>query len=142
MVGRDRYLAMLSEALRDAIEARAPVLVTILAPAGVGKSRLAAEFRDGSGDSATVLVGQTPSYGDGVTFAPLVELLSEAAGRPGGEAEEVAERLRERLVGQPDAAAVGDRLAQVLGVGEALASDASWAVRRLLEVVTAERPWW
>ena len=94
----------------------------------------AAEFREACGDRATVLVGQTPSYGDGVTFAPLVELLSEAAGRPGGEAEEVAERLRERLVGQPDAAAVGDRLAQVLGVGEAVASEASWAVRRLLEL--------
>jgi len=140
LAGRDRYLAMLGEALRDAIEAHAPVLVTILAPPGVGKSRLAAEFRQASGERATILVGQTPSYGDGVTFAPLVELLSEAAGRPGGEAEEVAERLRERLVGQPDAAAVGDRLAQVLGVGEALASEASWAVRRLLEVVTVERP--
>ena len=35
---------------------------------------------------------------------------------------------------------MGDRLAQVLGVGEALASDASWAVRRLLEVLASERP--
>ena len=140
LVGRDRYLAMLGETLRDAIAARAPVLVTILAPPGVGKSRLAAEFREAWGELATVLVGQTPSYGEGVTFAPLVELLSQAAGRPGGEAEEVAERLRERMVGQQDAAAVGDRLAQVLGVGEALASEASWAVQRLLEVVAAERP--
>jgi len=140
LVGRDRHLAMLGEALRDAMEARAPVLVTILAPPGVGKSRLAAEFRQTSGDIAAVLIGQTPSYGDGVTFAALVELLSQAAGRPGGEAEEVAERLRSRLVGQPDGAAVGDRLAQFLGVGEAVASEASWAVRRLLEVVAAERP--
>jgi tetratricopeptide (TPR) repeat protein len=35
---------------------------------------------------------------------------------------------------------VGDRLAQILGVGDALASEASWAVRRLLEVLVAERP--
>ena len=140
LVGRDRHLAMLEQAMRDAVESRAPVLVTILAAPGVGKSRLAAEFRGSSEGLATVLVGQTPSYGDGVTFAPLVELLSEAAGRPGGEADEVAERLRERLVGQPDAAAVGNRLAQVLGVGDALASDASWAVRRLIEVLAAERP--
>jgi tetratricopeptide (TPR) repeat protein len=35
---------------------------------------------------------------------------------------------------------VSDRIAQVLGVGEALASDASWAVRRLLEVLASERP--
>jgi tetratricopeptide (TPR) repeat protein len=140
LVGRDRHLAMLGEALRDAIEATAPVFVTILAAPGVGKTRLAEEFREAIQGSATVLVGQTPSYGDGVTFAPLVELLSDAAGVPGGEADEVAERLRARLVGQPDAAAVGDRLAQVLGVGEALASEASWAVRRLLEVIATERP--
>ena len=140
LVGRDRQLAMLHEALADAIEARSAILVTVLAPHGVGKSRLAAEFRDATGDVATVLVGQTPSYGDGVTFAPLVELLSEAAGRPGGDAEEVAAELRERVAGQPDGEAVGDRIAQLLGVGEALASEASWAVRRLLEVMAAERP--
>jgi class 3 adenylate cyclase/predicted ATPase len=140
LVGRDRQLTMLREALADAIDARSAVLVTILAPPGVGKSRLAAEFGDATGDLATVLVGQTPSYGDGVTFAPLVELLSEAAGRPGGDAEEVAAELRERVAGQPDGEAVGDRIAQLLGVGEALASEASWAVRRLLEVMAAERP--
>jgi hypothetical protein len=140
LVGRDRQLTMLREALTDAIEARSSVLVTVLAPPGVGKSRLAAEFREASGHLATVLVGQTPSYGDGVTFAPLVELLSEAAGRPGGDAEEIAAELRERVAGQPDGEAVGDRIAQLLGVGEALASEASWAVRRLLEVMAAERP--
>jgi len=44
------------------------------------------------------------------------------------------------LAGQPDATSVGDRLAQILGVGEALAADAAWAVRRLFEVLAAERP--
>jgi class 3 adenylate cyclase len=140
LVGRDRHLAMLRQALGDAIDDDACVLVTVLAPPGVGKSRLAREFQEAAGDLATVLVGQTPSYGDGVTFAPLVELLSQAAGRAGGDAEEVAAALRERVAGQLDGVAVGDRIAQVLGVGEALASDASWAVRRLLEVMAAERP--
>ena len=140
LVGRDRHLAVLRQALEDAIDDHACVLVTVLAPPGVGKSRLATEFADAIGERATVLVGQTPSYGVGVTFAPLVELLSQAAGRPGGDAEEVATALRERLVAQPDGPAAGDRLAQVLGVGEAVASDASWAVRRLLEVIAAEQP--
>ena len=140
LVGRDRHLAVLRQALEDAIDDQVCVLVTVLAPPGVGKSRLATEFADAIGERATVLVGQTPSYGVGVTFAPLVELLSQAAGRPGGDAEEVATALRERLVAQPDGPAAGDRLAQVLGVGEAVASDASWAVRRLLEVVAAEQP--
>jgi AAA ATPase domain/Adenylate and Guanylate cyclase catalytic domain len=140
LVGRDRHLTVLRQALEDAIEDHACVLVTVLAPPGVGKSRLAAAFADAVRERTTVLVGQTPSYGDGVTFAPLVELLTQAAGQASGEAEGVAAALRERLAAQPDGRAVGDRLAQVLGVGEALASDASWAVRRLLEVLASERP--
>ena len=140
LVGRERHLRVLKEALEDAIEAQACVLVTVLAPPGVGKSRLAASFADAVRERATVLVGQTPSYGDGVTFAPLVELLSQAAGLPSGDAEEVATALRRRVTGQPDGAAIGDRIAQVLGVGDAHASEASWAVRRVLEVLAAERP--
>jgi len=140
LVGRDRHLTVLRQALEDAIDADACVLVTVLAPPGVGKSRLATAFVDEVHERATVLVGQVPSYGVGVTFAPLVELLSHAAGLPSGDAEEVATVLSERLAPQPDGPAVGDRLAQVLGVGEALASDASWAVRRLLEVLASQRP--
>jgi class 3 adenylate cyclase/tetratricopeptide (TPR) repeat protein len=140
LVGRDRHLTALSLALQDAIEDHACVLVTVLASPGVGKSRLAVTFADAVRERANVLVGQTPSYGVGVTFAPLVELLSQAAGQPSGDAEQVATALRERLVDQPDGPAVGDRLAQILGVGEALASDASWAVRRLLEVLASEEP--
>jgi hypothetical protein len=131
---------MIVEALEDGIEARACVLVTILAPAGVGKSRLAAAFAEAVGQRATVLVGQAPSYGEGVTFAPLVEILAQASGQVSGDAEEVASALRERLAGQPDGASVGDRVAQILGVGEAVAADAAWAVRRLLEVLASERP--
>jgi class 3 adenylate cyclase len=139
LVGRDRHLTVLRQALQEAVEDQACVLVTVLAQPGMGKSRLAATFADAVSEQATVLVGQTPSYG-GVTFASLIELLSEAAGRPSGDAEQVAAALRELLADQPDGGAVGDRLAQILGVGEALASDASWAVRRLFEVLAAVRP--
>ncbi len=139
-VGRERPMRQLEEALRDAVDARASVLVTILAPPGVGKSRLAAAFAAEVGERATVLVGQTPSYGEGVTFAPLVELLAQAAGEPSGDAEAVAAALRERMAPQPDGRSVGDRLAQFLGVGAAVGADTAWAVRRLLEVLASERP--
>jgi predicted ATPase len=140
LVGRERPLRLLTEALQDAIDSQVCVLVTVLAPPGVGKSRLAASFADAVREYVTVLVGQTPSYGNGVTFAPLVELLSQAAGRPLGDAEEVAAVLRQRVAGQRDGPAIGDRIAQVLGVGETLAAEASWAVRRLFEVFASERP--
>ena len=139
-IGRDRHMRLLDEALGDAVEARASALVTILAPPGVGKSRLATAFAAEIQERATVLVGQTPSYGEGVTFAPLVELLSQAAGRPSGDAEAVAAALRVLMATQPDGHSVADRLAQFLGVGDALGADTAWAVRRLLEVLASERP--
>jgi class 3 adenylate cyclase len=139
-VGRERRLASLHEALEDAVEARACVLVTVLSPPGVGKSRLAEAFADAIRDRATVLMCQTPSYGEGVTFAPLAELLVQAAGDGSAEAEGVAAALRKKLSTQPDGEAVADRIAQILGLSEATASDSSWAVRRLLEVLAADRP--
>jgi class 3 adenylate cyclase/predicted ATPase len=139
-VGRDRPLAMLRDAFDDAVEAGACVLVTILAAPGVGKSRLVDAFGDSVQDRATVLVGQTPAYGDGVTFAPLVELLGQAAQVPGGDAETIAAALRRRLAAEHDGESVGKRLAHALGVGEASAGDAAWAVRRLLEAMAAVRP--
>ena len=140
MVGRARALATIEGALEDAVESGACVLVTVLAPPGVGKSRLASAFADAVGDRAKVLVAQTPSYGEGVTFAPLVDLLAAAAGVTRAEGETIAAALRTRLAGRPDGATVADRLAQVLGVGQASAAEASWAVRRLLETLAEECP--
>ena len=62
-VGRSRAMIMLGHALDDAIQDAACVLVTILAPPGVGKSRLADAFAAGVRERARVLVAQTPSYG-------------------------------------------------------------------------------
>ncbi len=140
LIGRSRPLAILHAALEDAMEARAPVIVTILGAPGVGKSRLAMAFAEEVRDRAEVLVGHTPSYGDGITFAPLLELLAQAVAAPSGDAHAVAVALRERLADQPDGVAVADRLASFLGVGEITTTgDTSWAVRRFLEVVAAER---
>ena len=137
-VGRTRAMSMLEHALEDAVEDGACVLATVLAPPGVGKSRLGETFADAVRGRARVLVAQTPSYGEGVTFSPLIELLAAAADAPGADAEAVASVLRRRLADEPDGQAVADRLAQVLGVHEALAADASWAVRRLLESLSGE----
>ncbi len=140
LVGRDRQLELLRRAFEDAIEAGAPVLVTVLAPPGVGKSRLGRAFTEEVEADATVLVGQTPSYGEGVTFAPLVEILTHASGSRTGEAGAVADRIREQLATQADGGTVAARLAQLLGVGESTGSDTAWAVRRFLETLALEGP--
>ncbi len=50
-------------------------LFTLLGPAGIGKSRLVADFLGRIGDGADVLRGRCLSYGEGITYWPLVEIL-------------------------------------------------------------------
>src|ERR671922_143019 len=54
--------------------------VTVVGPAGIGKSRLARELIAEIGDDATVVVGRCPSYGEGVTYRPLAEIVGQLGG--------------------------------------------------------------
>ena len=56
-------------------------LFTVLGAAGVGKSRLVAEFLDGLGERATVVRGRCLPYGEGITFWPLLEVVRTALRR-------------------------------------------------------------
>jgi predicted ATPase len=80
MVGREGELEMLQRVLDRVITKRTAHLFTLLGPAGVGKSRLVREFVSGHATSATFLRGRCLSYGEGITFFPLVEIVHEAAG--------------------------------------------------------------
>jgi len=77
MVGRGRELGLLRQAFERAVSESACHLFTVLGAAGVGKSRLVAELLAGLGEAAT-LSGRCLSYGDGITYWPLVELFREA----------------------------------------------------------------
>jgi DNA-binding SARP family transcriptional activator len=132
-VGRAPELAALRAAFDRAREARGCVVATVIGPAGMGKSRLAHEFAAGLGEAATVLTGRCPSYGDGVTYRPLAEIV----GRIGGS--EPRARIEALLGGDADTAQLV--LAAVgLAGGAVQAEEAAWAVRRLLEAVARERP--
>jgi class 3 adenylate cyclase len=63
-VGREQELAHLVECFECASGERTPVLVTVLGPAGIGKTRLAAEFTAEVQERATVLEGRCLSYGE------------------------------------------------------------------------------
>ena len=75
MVGRIRELGRLSADFADAAASRSSRLFTLIGPAGVGKSRLVADFLATVGEHATVAHGRALSYGDGITYWPLVEML-------------------------------------------------------------------
>ena len=75
LVGRERERQRLWRDYEDAVADRTCRLFTLLGPAGIGKSRLVADFLERIGDGADVLRGRCLSYGEGITYWPLVEIL-------------------------------------------------------------------
>jgi class 3 adenylate cyclase len=141
MVGREDELWVLTDALDRAVERRRPQLVTVLGPAGVGKSRLLQEFVTSSADRARSLQGRCLSYGDGITFWPLAEIVRQAAGIVDDDPLEGARAKFTNLVGdgEPD---ITERLASAIGLsGSAFpVQETFFAARRLFEMLAADRP--
>ena len=83
LVGRKRELAALRRTLKRSAEGAAVRVAVVVGSPGVGKSRLTAELtRRAKG--VTTLWGRCLSYGEGITYWPLREVL--------GQADESAER--------------------------------------------------
>ncbi|HEX9531814.1 MAG TPA: adenylate/guanylate cyclase domain-containing protein [bacterium] len=143
MVARERQLGMLVQAFQSAGAERRCYLFTVLGAAGVGKSRLIYEFRQGLPPGTSVLQGRCLSYGEGITFWPVTELLREAAGlREDHSSEERRARIAALLAGEEHVGPIADRLAELLGVGKPSAApqETFWAVRRLLESLGKRQP--
>ena len=131
IIGRESERKLLAEAWERVASERTPHLFTVLGPAGVGKSRLSDEFLT-SLAGAGVLRGQCLSYGNGITFWPVVEILVQLLGK------EPATRLEELGV---DTVA-GARIASLLGRRSEVSSvdDVFWAVRKTLEAAALRTP--
>jgi class 3 adenylate cyclase len=80
LIGRAQELAMLREAIERTAAERRGHLVTMLADAGIGKSRLVAELRADLGDDVTWLEGACAPYGDASPLAPLADAVRALAG--------------------------------------------------------------
>lgn len=141
MVGRDAELRHLLDSFRRAVDDNACRLVTLLGDAGVGKSRLVHELTGRLGTEARVLRSRCPSYGDGITFLPLAEVVRQAAGIGAGDgADEARARLRASLgAGHADTA---DRLASVMGLSSGTygREELLWSARSALEALARRRP--
>jgi predicted ATPase/class 3 adenylate cyclase len=133
LIGRETELQTLRDAYAEAIETRSCRLFTIVGPAGIGKSRLAAELCTSVRGEATVLSGRCLPYGDGITFWPLVQIVG-SLGSDDGVRAAVAEADDGELVAARVLGAVGPTAAAVPG-GETF-----WAVRRLFEELGRKGP--
>ena len=148
LVGRDADLTQLELVGRRAFEERRPYLVSIVAPAGVGKSRLLEEFLDRvSPGPARIALAQCLPYGQRLTYWPMraillsiLELMTEDTAP-----DALREALRDWLAaaGDADASTTAEQLAATFGaseseVGDRLALFAAW--RRFIELAAERAP--
>jgi class 3 adenylate cyclase/tetratricopeptide (TPR) repeat protein len=127
LTGRDAELRTIKELFHAAADRRVPRLVLISGPAGVGKSRLGWEFEkyiDGLVEDTWWHRGRCLSYGEGVAFWALAEMIRQRLGIAEEDpAEAAAAKLAaglERLVSDPgERAYAGARLGRLLGVSVA-----------------------
>jgi predicted ATPase/class 3 adenylate cyclase len=140
-VGRDREMRQVKDLFHATIEDRKAHLVSVIGIAGIGKSRLAWEFFkyiDGQAEGIYWHRGRCLSYGEGVSYWALAEMVRMRAGIVEGEDQATASaKLRdavEQNVSDPDERKwIEPRLSHLLGLEERAARDsedlfAAWRV--------------
>ncbi len=126
LVGRDADLRLLKELFHGALERRTARLVAVSGTAGVGKTRLRWEFdkyADGLAETVLWHSGRCLSYGDGVAYWALAEMVRQRLGIPEeAPAQEAHAKLAsglDRWVPDPaDRDFITPRLGALLGVAE------------------------
>ena len=133
LVGRQPDLQALRAAYARARGEQGCHAVTVVGPAGIGKSRLVQELAAEVDDDATVVVGRCLPYGEAITYSPLVQIVRQLGG------SDPRQRVNELLEGDESSARL---VLTSIGVSEgaAQAEETFWAVRRLLERVASEHP--
>jgi predicted ATPase len=126
-VGREEELSLLVSELQQVEAEERCRLVTIVGEPGVGKSRLAAELLALVGERARIARGACLSYGEGITYWPIAQVLRELAEiRDEHTLEEVRARLPHRIT-------------QLLGLTEGTMT-AEQAVEAVAEFLAAAEP--
>src|SRR5438270_962158 len=147
LVGRELERGLLVGIFERAVHDESVQLVTIVGEPGVGKSRLVAELFAHVEDRPNLIrwrQGRCLSYGEGVTFWALSEIVKAEAGILETDSPEVAASKLEAVVpdGHPDAPWLRQRLRPLVGLEAASAAReenfAAW--RGFLEAISAGRP--
>jgi class 3 adenylate cyclase len=154
LVGRERELALLRDALDRARHQDEPQLVSLVGEPGIGKSRLVHELFvhiEGMPDLIAVRQGRCLPYGDGVSYWALGEIVKAEAGILETDPDDVTagklDRVAAGLVTDEDERRWVARhlrplvgLAQERGSGDDGSEEAQAAWRRFLEALAERRP--
>jgi DNA-binding SARP family transcriptional activator len=131
LVGRERELAQLQQALDGVAANRTTHLFTLIGAPGIGKTRLAEEFAARVGAGTVVLAGRCIPYGEGITFWPLREMVAQLTGdRP----------LREIVASEESPEMLAERIEEAIVTGEPTSGrdEIFFSFRRLLRAVAQE----
>ena len=124
MIGRDADLLQLELVARRAFSERRPFLVSIVAPAGTGKTRLVEALLErlpGIAADVTVAIAQCLPYGQRLTYWPLRSVLGQLIGTDDGTTVEelrttTEEWLARHAVVEP--AAIAEALLATIGAAD------------------------
>ncbi|HET7141560.1 MAG TPA: AAA family ATPase, partial [Candidatus Limnocylindria bacterium] len=125
-VGRDEELRLLKDQFHATAREGKPRLVTVMGQAGIGKSRLAWElekYLDGVVETVLWHEGRSPSYGEGISYWALAEIVRGRAGIAEAEDFDAARaKIAEMLAALPLAPEeqrwIEPRLTGLLGLDE------------------------
>ncbi len=138
MVGREAELQLVKHALDELLENKQGQMVTLVGEAGIGKSRLTAEFKSRINTEAVKLLeGQSLTYRKSVSYWIFLELLRNYMGvPPGSSRSEIHEKLLEMV-----AELMGSESSSVLPLFEKLFNlePSDPAVSRRLNYLDAEQ---
>ncbi len=137
LVGRDEELRRLEVLVEEVVSDSRCRLACVVGEPGVGKTRLVSELCSRLGSRARILVGRCLSYGDGITYWPLAEIVRQAASIRDEDSREQARAKLEQLCDARAARAVSAFVG--LG-GEATLEEAPWAFATLLSSLAQEQP--
>jgi class 3 adenylate cyclase/tetratricopeptide (TPR) repeat protein len=130
-VGRDRELRLIKEVFHASVDDSAGHLVSIIGPAGIGKSRLAWEFFKYVDGIEQVLYwhrGRCLSYGEGVTYWALADMVRMRCRiaedeQPASALDKLQAILSEHFLDEEERRFVEQRVAHLLGLEERASYD-------------------
>src|SRR5919204_5630918 len=154
LIGRERDLALLEDALARARQQHSLQLVALVGEPGIGKSRLVFELMqvvEAEPELIRWRQGRSLPYGEGVSFWALAEMVKAEAGilesdSPAEVEEKLHAAVEAAMAEEPEAPWVENHLRILVGIGEEAElgperqKEAFAAWRRFLEALARERP--